>query len=53
MEMISVAWEDTKSNLADLLTKIKTKADREGLIDRLCIDPLSKNGKAEPRLRPP
>ncbi len=34
MKMIRVAWEDTSINLADLLTKVKTKVEREVLIDR-------------------
>ena len=33
MGMIRVAWEPTETNLADLLTKIKTRAQREPLID--------------------
>ena len=34
MGMIRVAWEDTHTNLADLLTKMLTQRDRERLIDR-------------------
>jgi len=34
MKMIRVAWEDTKYNLANLLTKVKARVDRERLIDR-------------------
>jgi hypothetical protein len=33
MHMIRVAHEPTASNLADILTKCKTRADRERLID--------------------
>ena len=32
MNMVRVAWEMTTHNLADLLTKTKTKAERELII---------------------
>ncbi len=34
MNMVRVAWEITLANLADLLTKRKTKAERESIIER-------------------
>lgn len=34
MGIIRVAWEDTHTNLADLLTKLKIAAKRKRLIDR-------------------
>ena len=33
MQMIRVAYEPTGTHLADLLTKFKTRVDRERLID--------------------
>ncbi len=34
MKMCQLAWEPTSTNLADLLTKTKTRAEREAIIDR-------------------
>ncbi len=34
MSMTRVAWEESSTNLADLLTKTKTRAQREAIIDR-------------------